>query len=49
MQKWVDDNILIYLTHNESKSGVAKRFLRTLDVKSYKTMTANKSISWLFE
>ena len=37
MQKWLDDNdILMYSTHNEDKSIVAKRFIRTLKVKIYK-------------
>ena len=36
MQKWLDDNILMYLTHNEGKSVVAERFIRTLKVKFYK-------------
>ena len=31
MQKWLDDNdILMYSTHNEGKSVVAERFVRTL-------------------
>ena len=30
MQKWLDDNhILIYSTHNEGKSVVVERFIRT--------------------
>ena len=30
-QKWLDDNdILMYSTHNEGKSVVAERFVRTL-------------------
>ena len=48
MQKWLDDNdILIYLTHNEAKSVVAERFMRTLKDKIYKQMTANDSKSYL--
>ena len=31
-----DDNILMYLTHNEGKSVVAERFIRTLKAKFYK-------------
>ena len=31
MQKWSSDNdLLIYLTHNESKSLVAERFIKTM-------------------
>ena len=34
MQKWYDDNDnLMYSTHNESKSVVAERFIRTLKGK----------------
>ena len=35
-----DNNIDIYSTHNEGKSVVAERFLRTLKNKIYKHMTA---------
>ena len=36
MQKWLNDNdILMFLTHNEGKSVVAERFIRTLKSKSY--------------
>ena len=35
-----DNNIEIYSTHNEGKSVVAERFLRTLKNKIYKHMTA---------
>ena len=39
MHKWIGDNdILIYLTHNEDKSVVADRFVRTLIDKIYKIM-----------
>ena len=51
MQKLLDDNdILMYSTCNEVKSVVAERFIRTLERKNYKKMTAkNKNIlSWLF-
>ena len=42
MQKWLDgDEILIYLTHNEGKSVVTERFIRTLKGKSYRKMIAN--------
>ena len=35
-----DNNIEIYSTHNEGKSVIAERFLRTLKNKIYKHMTA---------
>ena len=36
VQKWFDDNdILLYFTHNEGKSVVTKRFIRTLKAKIY--------------
>ena len=47
-QKWLDDNnILMYSTHNEGKSVVAERFIRTLRGKIYKKMTFNDSKSYL--
>ena len=47
MEKWLDDdsNILMYLTHNEGKSVVTERFIRSLKGKIYKKMTANNSKS----
>ena len=40
-KKWLRDNdIIIYSTHNEGKSVVAERFIRTLKNKIYKHMTA---------
>ena len=40
-KKWlVDDDIKMYSTHNEGKSAVAERFIRTLKHKIYKHMTA---------
>ena len=37
MQKWLDDNdILMYSTHNEGKSVVLERFIKTLKGKIYK-------------
>ena len=40
-KKWSKDNdIEMYSTHNEGKSVVAKRFIRTLKNKNYKHMTA---------
>ena len=40
-KKWLKDNdIEMYLTHNEGKSIVAERFIRTLKTKIYKYMTS---------
>ena len=40
-KKWFkDNNIKMYSTHNEVKSVVAERFIRTLKNKIYKHMTA---------
>ena len=40
-KKWLSDNdIIMYSTFNEGKSGVAERFTRTLKNKSYKHMMA---------
>ena len=40
-KKWLKDNdISMYSTHNEGKSVVAERFVRTLKNKIYKHMTA---------
>ena len=36
MQKWLDDNILMYSTHSEGKSVVAERFIKTLKGKIYR-------------
>ena len=39
-KKWLKDNdISMYSTHNEGKSVVAERFIRTLKNKIYKHMT----------
>ena len=36
-KKWLrDNNIVMYSTHNEGKSVVAERFIRTLKSKTYK-------------
>ena len=41
MKSWLQDNILeMYLTHNEGKSVVAERFIRTLKNKIYEYMTS---------
>ena len=48
MQEWLDNNdILMYFTHNEGKSVIAERFIKTLKAKMYKKMTANDSKSYL--
>ena len=47
MQEWLDNNdVLMYSTHNEGKSVIAERFIKTLKVKIYKRMTANDSKSY---
>ena len=41
LKKWLDENdIEMYSTYSERKSGVAERFIRTLENKIYKHMTA---------
>ena len=46
MKSWLKKNdIEIYSMHNERKSVIAERFIRTLKYKTYKCMT---SISKLF-
>ena len=48
LQKWLDSNdILMHSTHNEGKSIVAERFIRTLKGKIYKKMIANDSKSYI--
>lgn len=37
--------ILVYFTHDEDKSVVTERFMRTLKVKIYKKMATNNSTS----
>ena len=40
-KKWLRDNVIVmYSTHNEGKSVVAERFIRTLKSKIYKYMTS---------
>ena len=49
MKSWLEKNdIEMYSTHNEGKSAVAKRFIRTLKDKIYKHMTAvsKKCLYW---
>ena len=41
MKSWLrDNNIEIYSTHNEGKSVVVERFIRTVRTKIYKYMTS---------
>ena len=40
LKKWLKDNIEMYSIHNEGKSVVAERFIRTLKTKIYKHMTS---------
>ena len=48
MQKLLYDNdTLIYSTHNEGKSVVAERFIKTLKDKTYTKLPANDSKSCL--
>ena len=44
-KKWLKDNdIEMYSIHNEGKSVVAKRFIRTLKTKIYNYMTYHRTI-----
>ena len=44
MQEWLKNNdILMYSTHNEVKTVITERFIKTLKGKVYKKMTANDS------
>ena len=48
MQNWLNDNvILMYSTHNESKSAVLERFIQTSKGKIYKKLISNDSKSYL--
>ena len=48
MQKWLNNNEdLMHSAHNEGKSVVVERFIKTLNSKIYKRMTANDSKSYL--
>ena len=41
LKKWLkDNNVEIYLIHDEGKSAVAERFIRNLKTKIYKYMTS---------
>ena len=47
MQEWLDNNdILMYSTHNEGKSVIAERFIKSLITKIYIKKTANDSKSY---
>ena len=39
-KKWLKDNVETYSIHNEGKSVIAERFIRTLKNKIFKHMTA---------
>ena len=47
MQEWLHNDILVYSTHNEGKSVIAERFIKTLRVKIYQKVAANNSKSYL--
>ena len=48
MQEWLNNNnILMYSTHNESKSVIVERFIKTLKTKIYIKMTADNSKFYL--
>ena len=48
MQELLDNNdTLMYSTHNEGKSVIAERFIKTLKAKIYKKMAANDGKSYL--
>ena len=47
-KKWLrDNNIVMYSTHNEGKSVVVKRFIRTLKGEIYKYMTSISKIVYI--
>ena len=35
MQEWLYNNVLMYYTHNEGKTVIAERFVKTLKAKIY--------------
>ena len=47
IQEWLDNNILMYTTHNKSKSIIAERLIKTLKAKIYQKITAINSKSYL--
>ena len=47
-KKWLQDNdIAMYSTHNEEKSAVAERFIRTLKSKIYKYMISTSKNEYI--
>ena len=49
MKSQIEENdIEMYSTHNEGKSGIAERFIRTLKNKSYKYMKNTPNIKKMF-
>ena len=36
MPEWLENNILLYFTHNEVKSLIAEKFMKSLKSKIYK-------------
>ena len=40
MKSWLEKMIEMYLMHNEGKSFIAERFIRTLKNKTYKYLTS---------
>ena len=46
-KNWLQDNIVMCSTHNEGKSVVAERFIRTLKSKIYKYMTSISKIVYI--
>ena len=50
MQEWLDNNdVLMYTLHNEGKSVIAERFIKTLKVKIYKKWQLMIANFFLFE
>ena len=48
-QQWLDNNdISMYSTHNEDKSVIAEKFIKTLKSKIYKKVTANSKSYLLY-
>ena len=43
LQEWSKNNIFIFSIHNEGKSIISERFIKTLNARIYKKMTANDS------
>ena len=48
LKKWLkENNIKLYLTHNEGKRVIAERFIGTLKNKIYENITAVSKNDWL--